>query len=406
MSRRIRVMITREGWSYIGMLAFIIAGAIIRDINLLYIMAGMMLGPLLFSFYLSTKSLRRLRLRRRYQRLIGVGDPLFVEVFAEKPKGAPAGYAVAVRDRIRRSAKRGKVRARGALFFPFVRSAGSAEASYRATLRRRGRYKFGPMRVTSSVPLGLIRASMTVSGTDEVLVSPQLGRLLPAWTRRADLKKEGGQRSMRRHGKADGDFFGMREYRNGDSRNWIHWRTTAKRNKLTVREFEQKINHDLVVVLDLWQPKVFRGPMREVEDAISFAATLVVEHGKHGSTHMLVASASESEFVLKGTSSPVFRQELMERLAMVEACTEDKLPEVLSRVLVQMQSNSRVILVTTRDIDFNDTDYFATIWRRTDIRRHMSDVVRVNTTQPEFSEWFRGAGSYADETSSMKKVVA
>ena len=57
MSQHTTVAITREGWYYLGMFGFIVAGAIIRDINLLYIMAGMMLGPLLYSLYASTKSL-------------------------------------------------------------------------------------------------------------------------------------------------------------------------------------------------------------------------------------------------------------------------------------------------------------------------------------------------------------
>ena len=96
------MMITREGWYYLGMLGFIIAGAVIRDINLLYIMAGMMLGPMLYSIYASTKSLRRLTIDRRFQPIVGVGSPLYVEVRADKPKGASRAFATVIRDEIQR----------------------------------------------------------------------------------------------------------------------------------------------------------------------------------------------------------------------------------------------------------------------------------------------------------------
>ena len=65
MSHRTKVMITREGCYYLGMLTVITAGAFIRDINLLYIMAGTMLGPLLFSYVAATRSLRRVHVVRR-----------------------------------------------------------------------------------------------------------------------------------------------------------------------------------------------------------------------------------------------------------------------------------------------------------------------------------------------------
>ena len=45
--------------------------------------------------------------------------------------------------------------------------------------------------------------------------------------------------------------------------------------------------------------------------------------------------------------------------------------------------------VSTRELDLSDTDYFATIWRRTDIRRLLADIIKVNTSAAEFSDWFQ-----------------
>ena len=389
MGQHIRVTIGREGWYYIGMLGFIIAGAVIRDINLLYIMSGMMLGPLLLNVYLAIKSLKKIQFRRRCPPLVGVGDRLVVEVFATKPRAAPKGYAVEAQDRIARAGHhRSGIAHPKRLFFSQVLPDQASVASYRVTLYRRGRYEFGPLRITSGAPLGMIKATSTWRQKDQVLVSPQVGRLLPAWSRRLTSKDEGGQRSMRRVGASEGEFYGMRDWRNGDSRNWIHWRTSAKRAKLSVRQFEQRVNQDTVVILDLWQPKLNPEPENNIESAISFVATMAMEYGGQGSSHMMVAAAGRQDFLLKGTASPVFQRELLEQLAMIEPTTDDRLPELLAQVLPQVSAISKIVVVSTRSLDFADTDYFAPVWTQPRIRRLISEIICVDTTSDQFGEWF------------------
>jgi len=377
MKHRTNVSITREGWYYMGMMGFVIAGAMIRDINLLYIMAGMMLGPLLFSFYAATRSLRRLQLKRRFQHVISVGEPLHIEVIGSKAKGNPRGLAVMVRDTIQRVGESRRTSRSAELFFPHIQPGQLTENSYCVRLDRRGKYRLGPLQGSTGMPVGLVRASATCGVDESVLVSPRLGALLPGWARQLELKSEGGQKSVRRLGKAEGDFYGMREWRDGDSRNGIHWRTSAKRGKLTVRQFEQRTNQDLVVILDLYQPP--DGPISSetVELAISFAATLVVEQCKLSSTQMSVAIASEQGFVLQGLSSPVFRNEVMERMATIDASVHDTLPEVLADVLTRATSNAKIVLISTTPRDLRDTEVFEVLWKRTDVRRSIGDIVKV-----------------------------
>ena len=375
--RSTNVAITIEGWYYIGMLAFVVAAAMIRDINLLYIMAGMMLGPLMFSWYASTRSLRRIEVNRRYPSLVSVSEPLFVEVTATKPKANPHASSTVVQDRICRDGARNRLATETQLYFPAIRSGTSEDASYRVTLQNRGRYNLGPMKVSTSMPLGLIQVTKTFEQDAFLLVSPKIGSLSTAWSRHLEFKNDGGQKSARRRGNAEGDFYGMREYRNGDSLSRIHWRTSAKRDKLTVRQFEQRVNQDLVVILDLWCPE--QKPNRQhVEAAISFAATLIVEHCKQGATHVVFASASRNQFDRSGMASPVFRQELMERLAMVEVAGDDPLPNVLADVLPLASSNAKVVLVSTRNRDLNDTDAFEAVWKNTSIRRGLGDLSLIH----------------------------
>ena len=417
-TRRINIATTAEGWYYIGMLAFIVAGAMIRDINLLYIMAGMMLGPFFFSWYASIKSLRRIKVQRRFPKLVSVGDPLFIEVELSKPKGSPRAFATVVQDRILREGDSSKFATTMELFFPMIRSGGAEVASYRATLQQRGRYDLGPMKVSTSMPLGLVRVTKSFDDETHVLVSPKIGSLSTAWSRHLEFKNDGGQKSARRRGNTEGDFYGMREWRNGDSLNRIHWRTSAKRDKLTVRQFEQRVNQDLAVILDLWSPEAHAKPttrageeerdnhqaaMDHVEAAISFAATLIVEHCKQGATHVLFASASRGGFELNGLASPVFRQELMEKLAMVGACGDDQLPKVIADVLPLASANAKVVLVSTRDRDLSGAEFDAVTNADendgTSFRRDLQSIVQVSSSSQDFQTWFR----QSDETSPARK---
>lgn len=394
--KRTSLMITREGWYYLGMMGFIIAGAVIRDINLLYIMAGMMLGPLLFSFYAASRSLRKLSLKRRFETLVAADEPLHVEITASKPVGSPRGLALLVQDTIRRDGDPARSARKADLFFPHVSAANSTDSSYCARLRDRGTYRLGPLKASTGMPLGLVRATAIAEDQETVMVSPKLGVLQPAWSRYLALENEGGQKSIRRRGNAEGDFYGMREWRDGDSRNWIHWRTSAKRMKLTVRQFQQPINQDLVVVLDLYRPKHHKIDQDEVEKAISLAATLVVEQTKQGATQMSVASASAGCFTMHGMASPVFRREVMECMAKIEADSRDALPSVLAEVLPRATNNARIVLISLLDRDLNDTETFEELWKRTDARRAISDVVKIRVGTKQFNELFSLDGPDSD----------
>ena len=420
-----KVAITVEGWYYLGMLAFIVAGAVIRDINLLYIMAGMMLGPLLVSWYASTKSLRRLEVSRRFPGLVSVGDPLYVEVTAGKPKGTSTAFATIVVDRVLRDGENQRAATQTRIFFPIVRPGSEVDASYRAVLNRRGQYQLGPLKVSTSMPLGLVRVTRSIADHASVLVSPRLGSLSTAWTRHLEFKNEGGQKSATRRGNSEGDFYGMREWRNGDGRNHIHWRTTAKRNKLTVRQFEKRVNQDLVVILDLCTPLLSTNHTRkpngatsgnnadflstnlqeQVELAVSFAATLIVEHCRHGSTHVVAAGATRNPFEVNGMSSTVFRQELMERLALVGPREDECLPDVMADVLSKAASNARIVLVSTQARDLDD-EQFETIWNKTSVRRTRRDIVQVNTASAEFADWFQSSQGPRPSASSLEDEMA
>ena len=206
MPLRRRAWLTREGWYYLAVLAFIVGGAVLRSVNLLVVLAGMMIAPLLFNWRLVMASLTGLIVRRKLPEQILAGEPLTVEIDVENSRRWMSSWLL--RSRIGWSESRGQgsgdrgtgtqveqgwigcvagrssggriaVHARRRVI-PHVPARRQGVGTYRITLHRRGRYRFGPLRVSTRFPLGLVWGQITLPEQDELIVSPRLGRLLPA----------------------------------------------------------------------------------------------------------------------------------------------------------------------------------------------------------------------------------
>lgn len=122
----------------------------------------------------------------------------------------------------------------------------------------RGRYAVGPLRVESEYPLGLARWSKQVEGPTECLILPAIGTVDLERFRQWLARSAGGdartRRMARRPHPGRGDIRGTRPFRPGDGPRDIHWRTTARRGQLVVREYDQSEASHRVLILDPWQP--------------------------------------------------------------------------------------------------------------------------------------------------------
>jgi len=354
-----RITFSREGLYYLVVLSFIVGGAVLRQINLLIILAGMMLGPLFYSWRAVAGAIRRVEPRRIAPDGVCAGDPLVVDITVTNRHRRKGAWSLVVEDRIRREgAPRSEDRTRIEVFFPYV-SAGQTETiAYRGAVPRRGKYTLGPLRVSTRFPFGLIRGSRVVAEQHELLVFPQLGRLGKPWSRLLDAGETDGESRRSRQGNRQGDYYGLRDWRAGDSKSWIHWRTTARRAKISVREFEHQQNQDLALLVDLWRPE---RPTEEdneiVERAVSFAATACHDRCMQGGSRLWIATAGATDAhgnrieLLQGPASQMLLRDIMEHLAVVEADSHDQLEPLLSRALREAWPSARLVLLTTRPDD-------------------------------------------------------
>ncbi len=128
---------------------------------------------------------------------------------------------------------------------------GSITFSYILQARMRGRYFLGPTDVIMRDRLGLHYYKRIVVEKTEILV-------LPTWKDVRRLQALGNQRQLglmfgshrTRFVGMGTDFAGFREYAPGDSFRLIDWKTTAKRGKLVIKQYEMEKNIQIICLVD------------------------------------------------------------------------------------------------------------------------------------------------------------
>ena len=125
-----------------------------------------------------------------------------------------------------------------------------------------------------------------------------------------------------------------------------------------VRQFEQPHSRDAAIVLDLWQSPVPDDARRDnVELAVSFAATLAAELCRSGSSDVFLVAADPEPRLTGGPGSAALLQDVMERLALIEAAARDRLPELLQLAAARIEQGTEIVVISTRPLDLANPAY-------------------------------------------------
>jgi uncharacterized protein (DUF58 family) len=113
----------------------------------------------------------------------------------------------------------------------------------------RGRYQLGPIRLRTSDPFGLFPMERDFAATTHVVVYPLTFEIHQFALPMGILP--GGDALRRRTHYITTNAAGVREYAPGDSFGRIHWPSTARRDRLIVKEFELDPLADIWIVPDM-----------------------------------------------------------------------------------------------------------------------------------------------------------
>lgn len=143
-------------------------------------------------------------------------------------------------------------------------------AAYTLPCERRGVLGIGPLEVRMSDPFGLAARSVPAAPPVELIVWPAVERVtapLPA----AGRDDDAGAPS---HLAPSGDeFYALRPYADGDDLRRVHWRASAKRDDLVVRQNERPGRGTVTIILDTGAA-AYQGDA--FERAVAAAASIAV----------------------------------------------------------------------------------------------------------------------------------
>lgn len=388
MSFKRKSRLTQEGWYFVVVLGLVLVRASMKDLNLMLAFAGMMAGAIYFNWFLLRIMMRRLSIRRRLPASVSTGETAIIELEATNPHRATA---VAVEETFRLAGSNSRAdQGRGTAIFAQMAAKQPTTVEYRVRFGRRGRYQFDQIRATSRFPLRLVSRTIVFEQPEELIVLPKLGRLTSRWTQVRRGAEPGPTRVLQRHGPTEGDFYAMRDWRAGDSRRWIHWRTTARRGTLMVRQFEQPRSENLTLLLDLWRPeKPTPADDDTVELAVSFAATIAADICRRGGCQLLLAVAGKELVSLAGGASRALARDVLAALAVAEADCHGRLPKLLERGVDEGPSGGRMVLISTRPQSQHSANAMAEAVDQPKQAAALARMLRIDASSDELFEYFQ-----------------
>mgnify|MGYP000436248657 CR=1 FL=1 len=136
----------------------------------------------------------------------------------------------------------------------------------RTLCERRGRFRLGPVVISSGDPLGLFEFRHEFPQTGNIVVYPATVPVRGFPQPMGHLP--GGDALRRRTHHITTNAASVREYVPGDSFNRIHWPSTARKDRLIVKEFELDPMSNAWIFLDMEQAVHFKVPVDEAELAL------------------------------------------------------------------------------------------------------------------------------------------
>jgi uncharacterized protein (DUF58 family) len=238
---------------------------------------GLVLAPLAANLWVRLAA-GPLELRRRAGKgALLEGEDVWVRLEATSPSRVPPP-SLALTERI---AKLGEQHA------TLTRSGRVHRGTYVLEAVPRGRYVVEGVHATIDDPFGLARAELELDARGSLLVYPRLVALDRLFSESGAHAQDGRRLLLRRP--SGFDLHSVREYEQGESLRKVHWKTTARRGQLMVKELEDAPRDEIAVILDADASAVV-GESFEVQ--VRAAGSILRAHAAHGRQAVLAVNSA------------------------------------------------------------------------------------------------------------------
>jgi uncharacterized protein (DUF58 family) len=206
----------------------------------------------------------------------------------------------------------------------------------------RGRYGVDEAVAVIEDPFGLERTTVSLPAQGALLVFPRLVELDTLFSEAGARAHDGRRLLLRRP--TGFDVHSVREYEEGESLRKVHWRTTARRGRLMVKELQDEPRDELAIILDA-DAKSVAGESFDTQ--VRAAGSLLRAQVRRDRRSLLVVNSLRQEIVRVQSYAGDWRVAL-ETLASVEPTGKLPLAALLADETGPAGRAFELALVTSR----------------------------------------------------------
>ncbi|MEJ2300666.1 MAG: DUF58 domain-containing protein [Anaerolineales bacterium] len=208
---------------------------------------------------------------------------------------------------------------------------------------RRGLFNIGPTSLRTGDPLGLYSVYLHDPACVSVMVMPPVVSLPLIEVAPAGRSGEGRPRPNAPEPTVS--VATVRPYQSGDALRWIHWRTSARKDDLFVKSFDNAPSSDWWILLDMDKKvQVGEGQDSTQEHSVVLAASLA-DRGLNLNRAVGLVAGGESLVWLSPREGSERRWEILRALALVTP-GEYSLAELLVRMKPAIGQRASLVIIT------------------------------------------------------------
>jgi len=230
------------------------------------------------------------------------------------------------------------------------------QRTWRSTAQVRGVYVMGPTYIVGSDPFGLFRIERRFVSTQQLIVTPQ-PQVMPVPAVGNDVVS-GRPQVVRQIAAHAPTIMSIREYRPGDAISRIHWRSSAKRGHLMLKEGNHEPGAHIWLVFDAQRsvhawvghesiPMPIPSADSTEEYAVQIVANLADAWLRAGHAVGLCMHGTE-RIVLAPQRTVAHRMALFDALAAIRVVSDVPLDEVLAHLDAYPYAHASVCVITSR----------------------------------------------------------
>ncbi len=219
------------------------------------------------------------------------------------------------------------------VFIGFKRS---IEYTYSIEDVPRGKHVFQSIHLQTGDVIGLCQKKLSIHVADVITVFPAFHLLRK---QEFEILFSGNGGASQRAAGEQSVISGVREYQAGDQLSWIHWKATARTNKMMTKEFEEQKREHVYLILDCEHSPSF-------ESLISFAASFVQFVMSRGS--QLGYIDSENELLLPIQKGERHRKEIFYQLAQVKSNNQGAMKPSLLKGISTVSNQVKLVIMTSQ----------------------------------------------------------